>query len=194
MSLHVSSDDLSVIHLHDSVNKDWIAQGNILIREALQNRISASREVESSFAGQNLTADQEAHLQDVHVNLINDQFRLAKISGSNADKSMFIFNNEVHLLASNWLADELAVQQIHPCNANEHNDFISGISSFDLTLREVVRDIDEFDQTGNFPRPHNPRQSALRLRVCNTCTAEHSGKHWFTLAYTIEHQARACNE
>ena len=75
---------------------------------------------------------------------------------------------------------------------NEPNDFLAGVSSFDLTLREVVRDVQSLCTCGTLPRPHNPRNPTMRVRISNTCNADHSGEHWFTLVYTVEQCCPKC--
>ena len=81
---------------------------------------------------------------------------------------MFLRTAEVQMLATEWMQEALLHSGL--ADQNEPNDFLTGISSFDFTLREVVRDVQSLCTSGMFPRPHNPRNPTMRVPLATRAT------------------------
>ena len=117
-----------------------------------------------------------------------------------------ITETEVQRLATTWFFEELearlpflqfqAERDGHELPTQlayeqEEKDFVTSISSFDLTLREICADVkymanfDRSEQLFASRRPINPRKPDLRMRISNTMNMDSIGVHWFTVAYTF---------
>jgi hypothetical protein len=113
---------------------------------------------------------------------------------------------EVQHLATAWFLEELEVRlsflqfqaetngdelPTQLAFEEEEKDFVTSISSFDLTLREICADVkymakfDRSEQLFARRRPINPRKPGLRMRIANTLDMDSIGAHWFTIAYSF---------
>ena len=109
----------------------------------------------------------------------------------NPGVAKFLTETEVTCLVQAWFTEAQLNQniddEIFMLRPEEHADYMSGISSIDFTLCEVIDDIRDLNEHETFTRrPINPRNPFLRLRIANTKTSDKNGSHWFTLAYSFE--------
>ena len=104
---------------------------------------------------------------------------------------MNLYTEEVMLLASQWLSDELAFHERDMMTQSEPTDFLTSVNSFDLTLKEVIADVQAAEASDPLSSPRNPRGDETRIRISNTCNGDSRGAHWFTVAYSISPRAAA---
>ena len=74
---------------------------------------------------------------------------------------------------------------------SEPTDFLTSVNSFDLTLKEVIADVQAAEASDPLSSPRNPRGDEMRIRISNTCNGDSRGVHWFTVAYSISPRAAA---
>ena len=74
---------------------------------------------------------------------------------------------------------------------SEPSDFLTSVNSFDLTLKEVIADVQAAEASNPLSSPRNPRGDEMRIRISNTCNGDSRGAHWFTVAYSISPRAAA---
>ena len=176
-------------NLRDSVHNEWIIDGNERLREHYDSQIERLRTTLSACSN-NPTRAGSALATSTQLSLADAEARLAKISGSRRDESMNLYTEEVMLLASQWLSDEVASHGRDMMTQSEPTDFLTSVNSFDLTLRDVIEDVKAAEASNPLSSPRNPRgPEEMRIRISNTCNGDSRGAHWFTLAYTISQRA-----
>lgn len=158
------SPDWKTAPLGDSTDRDWITDGNRELRPFVQDTISSKRRDVDDLEDQGLLLDLISSMQH---ELRADEARLASMDAGN---SVFLRNDEVHRLAVNWLQIATAAD-----DALEHEafDYVSSITSFDLTLRQVVRDLEACFEGVVLPRPINPRHPSMRLCISKAVIGLH---------------------
>ena len=108
----------------------------------------------------------------------------------NPGVAQFLTETEVTCLVQAWLTEAQLNQNMDDeifILPGEDQAYMTGISSSDFTLREVIEDIRDLNAHETFTRrPINPRNPFLRLRIPNTVNSDKDGTHWFTLAYSFE--------
>ena len=60
---------------------------------------------------------------------------------------------------------------------------LNSVGSLDYTLRTIAEDIHKVAVTGRTGTPPNSQHTPLTIRTCNTKFSNHTGVHWFTIAY-----------
>ena len=176
--LHLAGPAFGEVDLHDSVDGKWITEGNAKLVPGATNLLE-------TLEAQGPCANAERYEAARKRERLTDY----------PDNSLFTSMSEVQLMARHWLACEREHQQLPRCRVEEcpscrDNTCIQSITSLDYTLQHIAQDVQSMHQHGTMepssPQLVNCQHAPLRLRVSNTCRANETGAHWFSIAYSIE--------